>query len=267
MTQTQDKIVVITGASAGIGAATAELLASRGARLVLLARRERELRDVAGRCGASALAVVGDVTRRADHQRAVDAALERFGGIDVWINNAGRGISRSFEQLTDDDVDEMVLVNVKSVLYGMQAVLPHFRARGRGHIINISSMLGRMPMAPIRSAYAMAKHAVNGLTANLRVELRASHPGIQVSSVHPGVVATEFGTLALHGGVDSRRLPSAQPVAAVAEVIAGVIAEPRADVYTFPGAREMVARYFAAEDMGAAEAQLPFPIPVTGGRG
>jgi hypothetical protein len=81
------------------------------------------------------------------------------------------------------------------------------------------------------------------------------------------VVATEFGTLALHGGVDSRRLPSAQPVAAVAEVIAGVIAEPRADVYTFPGAREMVARYFAAEDMGAAEAQLPFPIPVTGGRG
>jgi len=262
----KDQVVVITGASAGIGAATAELLASRGARLLLLARRERELGDVAGRCGPNVLAVVGDVTRRADHQRAVDAALARFGGIDVWINNAGRGISRLTSELTDADFDEMMLVNVKSVLYGMQAVLPHFRARGRGHIINISSMLGRMPMAPISSAYPAAKHAVNGLTANLRVELRASHPEINISAVHPGVVATEFGTLALHGGVDSRRLPNAQPVAAVAEVIVGVIAEPRADVYTFPGAREMVARYFAADDMVAAEAQLSLAVPPPGPR-
>jgi NAD(P)-dependent dehydrogenase (short-subunit alcohol dehydrogenase family) len=116
-------------------------------------------------------------------------------------------------------------------------------------------------MAPIRSAYAMAKHALNGLTANLRVELRATAPGIQVSSVHPGVVATEFGLLARHGGVDSRKLPTAQPVAAVAEVIAGVIAEPRADVYTFPGARELVARYYGADDMAAAEAQIGFTVP------
>ena len=104
----------------------------------------------------------------------------------------------------------MMLVNVKSALYGIQAVLPHFRARGRGQIINISSMLGRVPLASFRSAYSASKHALNALTANLRMELRVSHPGIAVSSVHPGIVATEFGLRALHGGVDSRQLPSAQ---------------------------------------------------------
>jgi NAD(P)-dependent dehydrogenase (short-subunit alcohol dehydrogenase family) len=122
-------------------------------------------------------------------------------------------------------------------------------------------MLGRIPLAPIRSAYGAAKHALNGLTANLRVELRATHPGLHVSTIHPGVVATEFGERALHGGVDSRQIPSAQPVEAVAEVIAGVIERPRADVYTFPGAQQMVARYYAAEDMGAAEAQMAFTVP------
>jgi len=257
----KDKVIVITGASAGIGAALAELVGGKGARVALLARREPELRAVAARSGADALPIVADVTRRPDLERAIEATLSRFGQIDVLVNNAGRGISRPVAELTDADFDEMMLVNVKSALYAIQAVLPHFRARGRGHIINVSSMLGRLPVAPIRSAYAAAKHALNGLTANLRVELRASHPGIQVSSVHPGVVATEFGVLALHGGVDSRQLPTAQPVAAVAEVIAGVIAEPRADVYTFPGAREMVARYYAAEDMAVVEAQMVMTLP------
>jgi NADP-dependent 3-hydroxy acid dehydrogenase YdfG len=251
----QDLVVVITGASAGIGACLAEKVARKGARPVLVARRERELAEVAARAGAQALPVVADVTRRADIERALAAAIARFGGVDVWINNAGRGISRPVSELTDADFDEMMLVNVKSVLYGMQAVLPHFRARGRGHIINISSMLGRVPFAPIRSAYSAAKHAMNALSANLRMELRATDPGIRISVVHPGVVATEFGVHALHGGPDSRQLPSAQPVDAVAEVIAGVIENPRADVYTFPGAQKVIAGYFAAEDMGAYEAQ------------
>ena len=259
----QDKVIVITGASAGIGAALGELCGGRGARVALLARRQPELEAVAARAGAEALPIVADVTRRADLERAVAATLARFGRIDVLVNNAGRGISRKVAELDDADFDEMMLVNVKAVLYAIQAVLPHFRARGSGHIVNVSSMLGRLPMAPIRSAYAAAKHALNGLTANLRVELRASDPGIRVSAVHPGVVATEFGVLALHGGVDSRKLPTAQPVAEVAEVIAGVIAEPRADVYTFAGARELVARYFAADDMAAAEAALAPTVPPT----
>jgi len=254
----KDQVIVITGASAGIGAALAELVATRGAKPVLVARREKELSDVALRCGESALTVVGDVTRRADVQRALDAALGRFGRVDVWVNNAGRGITRNVSELTDEDVDEMMLVNVKSALYGMQAVLPHFKERGNGHIINVSSMLGRVPFAHFRSAYSAAKHALNSLTANLRMELRAQHPGIQVSSVHPGVVATEFGLSAKHGGVDSRKLPGAQTAQEVARVIAETIVSRRADVYTRPGGQQMVVAYYGHEDMGQAEREPPF---------
>jgi NADP-dependent 3-hydroxy acid dehydrogenase YdfG len=254
----KDKIVVVTGASAGIGAALAESLGRQGAGVVVVARRERALAEVAARAGERTLTVVADVTRRADVERACAAALERFGRVDVWVNNAGRGITRAVSELTDQDFDDMMSINVKSVLYGMQAVLPHFRQRKSGHIINISSMLGRVPIASFRSAYAAAKHAMNALTANLRMELRASHPGIHVSAVHPGVVATEFGVNAVHGGVDSRRIPGAQPAEEIAQVIADLIAHPRADVYTRPGAREMVLAYYGAEDMGAAESAPPF---------
>jgi NADP-dependent 3-hydroxy acid dehydrogenase YdfG len=254
----QDRVVVITGASAGIGAALAELVGARGGRPVLVARRERELNEVAARSGAQALAVTGDVTKRADVNRVAKAALDHFGTLDVWVNNAGRGISRKVSELTDDDLDEMMLVNVKSALYGMQAALPHFRERGRGHIVNVSSMLARLPMAPFRSAYSASKHALAALTANLRMELRSAYPDIHVSSVHPGAVATEFGSSALHGGIDSRKMPGAQTALEVAEVIASVIEHPRADVYTRPGAQQMVAAYYSAKDMGLAELQPPF---------
>lgn len=251
---------MITGASAGIGAALAELVGARGGRPVLVARRERELAEVAARSGPQALTVVADVTRRADVTRAFEAAMKRFGAVDVWVNNAGRGITRQVSELTDDDLDEMMLVNVKSALYGMQVVLPHFRERGRGHIVNVSSLLARLPLAPFRSAYAASKHALAALTANLRMELRTAFPDIHVSSVHPGVVATDFGLKALHGGFDSRQLPGAQTAAEVAEVIASVIDHPRADVYTRPGAQQMVAAYFSARDMGLAELQPPFMV-------
>jgi len=176
----------------------------------------------------------------------------------VWVNNAGQGITRLVSELTDDDFDEMMLVNVKSALYGMQAVLPHFRERGRGHIINVSSLLGRVPFTPIRSAYSAAKHALNALTANLRMELRTQHPGIIVSSVHPGVVATDFGRKARYGGPDSRQFPGAQTVEEVAKVIADLIENPRADVYTRPGAQQLVVGYYAADDMGRREQAPPF---------
>lgn len=261
MSALDGKVVVITGASAGIGASLAELVARRGGRTVLLARREQALGEVAARCGAEALPVVADVTRRVDLERALAAGIARFGHVDAWVNNAGRGISRPVSQLTDEDFDEMMLVNVKSVLWAMQCVLPHFRERGSGHIVNVSSMLGRVPFAPIRSAYSAAKHALNALSANLRMELRAEHPGIHVSVVSPGVVATEFGLSARHGGPDSRTLPGAQSAEEVAAVIAEVLERPRADVYTRPGAQQLVAAYYAAEDMGAAELQPPFVAP------
>jgi NADP-dependent 3-hydroxy acid dehydrogenase YdfG len=241
-----DKVVVITGASRGIGAALAERLAADGTAVVLVARRPEALEAVRARCGGRALAVTADVTSRDDVARVVDESLARFGRIDVWVNNAGLGITRPPSELTDDDIDQMMLVNVKSALYGVQAVLPHFKARGQGHVINVSSQLGRVPIAVFRSAYNGAKHFLNALTANLRDEIAATHPGIQVSLVSPGVVRTEFGVHAVHGGPDSRTLPNAQSAEEVAAVIASVIVSRAPDVYTRPGARQMMLDYFGA---------------------
>ncbi len=238
-----DHVVVITGASSGIGAAVAERLARDGMSVALVARRAEALATVTARCGPAALAVVADMTRRADAERAVEEALGRFGRIDVWINNVGRGITRPATELTDDDIDEMMRVNVKSALYGMQAVLPHLKAQGRGHLINVSSVLGRLPMAPFRSAYNGAKHFLNALTANVRDDLAAAYPGIAVSLVSPGVVRTEFGVNAVHGGPDSRTLPNSQSAEEVAEVIAGVILSRQPDVYTRAGVKQLVSGY------------------------
>jgi len=200
----------------------------------------------------NALAVIADVSRREEVQRVVREALARFGRIDVWVNNVGQGITRVPSQLTDADIDAIMQVNVKSALYGMQEVLPHFKERGAGQVINISSMLGRIPFATFRSAYCGAKHFLNALTATFRAELKDTHPGIHVTLVSPGVVRTEFGVNALHGGPDSRQLPDSQSAEEVAEVIAGVIERPRNDVYTKAGARQRVADFYSAvaEDPG-----------------
>ena len=242
-----NKNVVITGASGGIGAALAQRLAKDGMRVAIVARRAAELRDVASRCNGNALPIVADVTNREAVADVVDQAVEHFGHIDVWVNNVGRGINRIATEVTDDDIDEMITINVKSALYGMQEVLPHFKERGAGHIINVSSMLGRMPMVPFRSVYSASKHFLNALTANFRDAVHTTHPNIQVSLVSPGIVATEFGKNALGGGPDSRALPNAQSAEAVAEVIAEVMLSRRADVYTVPGARESVIQYYSTE--------------------
>ena len=239
------KVVVVTGASAGIGAALAVTLAARGQSLVLVARREAKLAEIATRCGGSALAVVADVGTRSEVRRVVEAALERFGRIDVWVNNVGRGISRLPSQITDDDVDEIMRLNVKSALYGMQEVLPHFKERGEGQVVNVSSLLGRVPFATIRSAYCGAKHFLNALTATFRAEVQETHPGIQFSLVSPGVVRTDFGLSALHGGPDSRQLPNSQSAEEVAEVIASVIESRKPDVYTRKGSHDRIAGYYA----------------------
>jgi NADP-dependent 3-hydroxy acid dehydrogenase YdfG len=239
------RVVVITGASSGIGAALAEFLANKSMSVVLVARRADALQAVAARCGGRAHVVTADVTRRTEVRRAVDEALARFGRIDVWVNNAGRGITRAPSELTDDDVDEMMRSNVKSALYGIQEVLPHFKSRHDGHVINVSSMLGRMPFATIRSAYCGAKHFLNALTATLRDELAQSHPGIAISLVSPGVVRTDFGLNAVHGGPDSRQFPESQSAEEVAAVIADVIDSRAPDVYTRKGAQARVAAYYA----------------------
>jgi short-subunit dehydrogenase len=251
------RTIVVTGASAGIGAAVATQAASRGDRVVLAARRKDELEALAARLGPDALPVVTDVTARSEVERLRDTALERFGAIDVWINNAGRGISRLVGEMTDDEFDQMMTVNVKSALYGMQAVLPHFKARGTGQIVNVSSFLSRVPMAPIRAVYSASKAALNSLTANLRMDLAATHPGIHVTLVMPGLVSTAFAANAVHGTPPIR--PGAggappQTADEVAAVIVQVIDHPVAEVFTNPALAGIMRRYF--EDVGAFEKGL-----------
>jgi Short-chain dehydrogenases of various substrate specificities len=241
----KDKVVVITGASGGIGAAVAELIASKGASVVLVARREEALKSVAARCGKNAQAIVADMTRREEVKRVARESIERFGHVDIWVNNVGQGISRLPSQLTDEDIDDIVRINVKSAIYGMQEILPHFKERGSGQIINISSMLGRIPFAVIRSAYNGSKHFLNAITANFRTEVQETHPGIQFTLVSPGVVRTDFGKNARHGGPDSRELPNSQSAEEVATVIADVMESRLPDVYTRAGARERVIEYYS----------------------
>jgi NADP-dependent 3-hydroxy acid dehydrogenase YdfG len=251
------KVIVITGASSGIGAALATLLGTRGHTVVLAARGKDALEEVARRLGAGAHVVVTDVRRRSDVERLCDEAIRACGRVDVWVNNAGRGISKPVLELTDDDFDEMMSVNVKSALYGMQAIVPHFIARGSGHIINVSSVLGRVPIATIRSAYSASKAALNSLTANVRVDLRDAHPGIHVSLVLPGLVSTGFASRVMGNSAavmaNGPPPPGVRPQTAeeVAAVIADVIDHPAADVFTNPLSADFVRAYYA--DISAFE--------------
>jgi len=155
--------------------------------------------------------------------------------------------------LTDADVDEMMAVNVKSALYGMQAIVPYFVERGCGHLINISSFLARVPIAAHRSAYNAAKAALNALTMNLRADVAAK--GVEVSIVMPGLVATDFARNVV--GTPSSTPPQWTPNAAmtpqtaeeVADAVAELIEHPRAEIYTNPASAEMARRWF--EGLGA----------------
>lgn len=238
-----NQVVVITGASGGIGAATAEELARRGASTVLAARRAGPLGEVAARCGDEALAVVADVTERRDVQRVFDEAIAKFGHVDIWINNAGRGQIRSVLEIADDDVDTMIRDNLKSALYGMQVVTPHLQARGKGAIVNVSSVVARMQVPRPVAAYAAAKAAMSSLSEALRSELARSHPEVRVVVVYPGAVATDFGQNALGQKGDSRKVPGAQTAEEAAHVVCEAAFRARGDVYTQPNGFAQVRQY------------------------
>ncbi len=254
----EPRVVVITGASSGIGAALARQLGAQGHRLVLGARREALLRQVAADSATDAVPVVTDVTRRRDVEHLREVALDTFGHVDVWVNNAGRGASHVVLDLTDEDVQSIVDVVLKSVLHGTQAIVPHFQERGKGHLINVSSFMGRVPMASYRSIYSAAKSAVNILSSNLRMDLRAKYPGIQVSVVMPGIVDTEFHKVAqtpipIRAGerAGTTRVETADEVAAK---IVTLIDHPVAELYTAPQMAEITQRYY--QDVGAFEERM-----------
>jgi short-subunit dehydrogenase len=257
------KVVVITGASSGIGAELARQLGRRGDSLVLAARRETELESVADEVrasGGTAVTVRTDVTRRADIEKLRDAALEAFGRVDVWVNNAGQGITRWVLDLTDEDVDSIMAVNLKSALYGMQAIVPYFKERGEGHVINVSSFLGRVPVASFRSVYSAAKAAVNSLSANVRMDLAREYPNVHVSVFMPGIVATEFRNNVLGGapadwsGVGTGAAGASQNVDEVAALMVQLIENPVPEMFSNPASAGIAQRYF--EDVQAFEAGL-----------
>lgn len=188
----EGRVVAITGASSGIGHATAKLLAAKGARVVLGARREAELEAITSEIvaeGGQAVFKATDVRRRADLEALVARAIDSFGRLDVIVNNAGIGPISRFDALRVDDWDAMIDVNLKGTLYGIAAALPVFGRQKSGHVINIVSTAG-IQIVPTMGVYAATKNAVRTVTEALRQEA-GSH--LRVTEISPGMIATNFG--------------------------------------------------------------------------
>ena len=188
----EGKVVVITGASSGLGEAAARLLSAQGASVVLGARRVDRIQSLAGELtgsGGKALAIPTDVTRYDQVKRLVDAAVQAYGRIDVMINNAGLMPSSPLERIRVDDWDRMIDVNIKGVLYGIAAALPYMRRQKAGHIINVSSVAGHK-VRPGGAVYAATKHAVRALSEGLRQEVKPYN--IRTTVISPGAVGTEL---------------------------------------------------------------------------
>jgi NADP-dependent 3-hydroxy acid dehydrogenase YdfG len=186
------KVVVITGASSGLGEATARLLAAQGARVVLGARREDRIQALARELtagAAKAIAVRTDVTDRTQVKNLVAAAMEAFGRIDVMINNAGLMPQSLLERLRIDEWDRTIDVNLKGVLYGIAAALPYMQQQKSGHFINVSSVAGHK-VGPGTAVYAATKFGVRALSEGLRQEVKPYN--IRTTIISPGAVATEL---------------------------------------------------------------------------
>ena len=189
----KDKVVIITGASSGIGYATALSLAKEGAKLVVGARRTDRLESLVKAIeenNGEILAQKLDVTKKSDCDDLVNSAIKKWGKVDVLVNNAGLMPLSFVKNLKVDEWDQMIDVNIKGVLYCTAAVLPHMRETKSGHIINISSVAGRI-VFPAGSVYCATKHAVTAFSEGLRQELSPRN-NIRVTTIEPGVVATEL---------------------------------------------------------------------------
>ncbi|MHB0767275.1 SDR family oxidoreductase [Bradyrhizobium sp. 5.13L] len=188
----EGKVVAITGASSGIGCATAKLLAKHGAFVVLGARNEKALAAITDEtiaAGGKAAFQATDVRRRCDLEALVGLAVERGGKLDAIVNNAGIGPISRFDALRVEDWDAMIDVNLRGTLYGIAAALPIFARQGSGHVINVISTAG-LKILPTMGVYAATKNAVRTVTEALRQE---AGPKLRVTEISPGMIATNFG--------------------------------------------------------------------------
>jgi NADP-dependent 3-hydroxy acid dehydrogenase YdfG len=186
------KVIVITGASSGLGEASSRLLSAQGASVVLGARRQDRIQALADEItthGGKAIAVTTDVTDRDQLKKLADAAVQAYGRIDVMINNAGLMPQAPLERLQVDEWDRMIDVNIKGVLYGIAAALPYMKEQKSGHIINVSSVAGHK-VGPGFAVYAATKHAVRALSEGLRQEVKPYN--IRTTVISPGAIATEL---------------------------------------------------------------------------
>lgn len=236
-----DSTVVITGASSGIGMATAYALARRGAAVVLAARSEPALRQVAQRCrelGGRAVAVPTDVTDLESVQRLADRAVGEFGRIDAWVNNAAVSAVGLFDEIPVAEFRRVLEVNLLGTVHGIKAALPYLGAAGGGVLVNNASVLAEVAM-PYQSAYNAAKHGIRGLADTVRQELRVTGRGqISVCTVLPATIDTPFFRHAAnHSGRELVPPPPIYPPEVVAETIVRLLRRPRREAYAGGAAR------------------------------
>lgn len=220
----RDKVVVITGASSGLGEATARLLSAQGATVVLGARRVNRIQSLADELtgsGGKALAITTDVTHCEQVKRLVDGAVQAYGRIDVMINNAGLMPQSPLERLKIDEWDRMVDVNIKGVLYGIAAALPYMKQQKAGHFINVSSVAGHK-VGPGFAVYAATKHAVRALSEGLRQEVKPYN--IRTTVISPGAVATELPNSVTEPDIAERLRKFYEEIAIPAESFARAVA-------------------------------------------
>jgi NAD(P)-dependent dehydrogenase (short-subunit alcohol dehydrogenase family) len=228
----KDSVVVITGASSGIGRATAHALAEHGASVVLAARSEQILREVAKECeaaGGRALAVPTDVTDKEAVQDLARQAADHFGRIDVWVNNAGVMAYGYFEQIPDETYRQVIETNLFGSINGARAALPYFREQGSGVLINVSSLWGRM-FSPYVSAYTTSKFGVRTFSESLR-EALADEEGIDVCTILPQSVDTPiFRHAANYSGRVAKPVPPVADPDRVVNAILRCIEHPQREV-------------------------------------
>jgi NADP-dependent 3-hydroxy acid dehydrogenase YdfG len=229
MSEIRDKVVVITGAGGGIGEATALRLATSGARVVAGDLQEDRLEDLAKRittAGGEIAYARTDVRQRADVQALVALASERFGKLDVIVNNAGIGPIAPLDDLSVDDWDAMIDINFRGVLYGIAAALPVFRSQGFGHVVNTASTAGHK-VVPNQAVYAATKFAVRAVSEGLRQEAGDS---LRVTIISPGFVRTAFVEAVNNPDVKAQLIEArdkfAVPPDAIARAIAFAIEQP-----------------------------------------
>jgi NAD(P)-dependent dehydrogenase (short-subunit alcohol dehydrogenase family) len=228
----KDQVIVITGASSGIGLATALMAAKRGACVVLNSRDEQDLRTAAERVradGGRAAYVVGDVGDMAAMQQVAQRAITEFGGIDTWVNNAGVSAYGRIEEVTLEDARRIFETNYWGVVHGALAALPHLRARG-GALINVGSILSSTGY-PLQGHYAASKHAVKGFTDSLRLEVEESGAAVSVTLIQPAAIDTPYPEHARNYlGVEPVHMPPVYAPEVVAKAIIHCATHPQRDV-------------------------------------